>query len=105
MKLVTHHWSDHWNKGFDVYIKLDELISKKFDYKIEFTYIGNLPSELNLKRTNHINPLSGLDLAAEIKSHDIYITASINSPSGNQLHIEASQCGLPTLYLNIGGIP
>ncbi len=105
LKFVTHHWSDHWNKGFDVYIKLDELInSKKIDYKIEFTYIGNLPSELNLKRTNHINPLSGLDLATEIKSHDIYITASINEPSGNH-HIEASQCGLPVLYLNSGGIP
>ena len=23
-KLVTHHWSNNWNKGFDVYKKIDE---------------------------------------------------------------------------------
>ena len=105
LKFVTHHWSDHWNKGFDIYKKLDQLINKKnSQYRLEFTYIGNLPNDLNLKNTIHIRPLSGLDLAAEIKCHDIYITASINEPSGNH-HIEASQCGLPVLYLNSGGIP
>ncbi len=105
LKFVTHHWSDHWNKGFDIYKKLDELIkSNNSQYKVEFTYIGNLPDDLTFKKTNHIEPLSGLDLAAEIKCHDIYITASINEPSGNH-HIEASQCGLPVLYLNSGGIP
>ena len=51
------------------------------------------------------NPaLAGTDLAEELKNHHIYVTASINEPSGNH-HIEAAQCGLPILYLNSGGIP
>ena len=43
-------------------------------------------------------------MADEIKKNHIYITGSINEPSGNH-HIEASQCGLPVLYINSGGIP
>ena len=34
------------------------------------------------------------------KSH-IYVTGSINEPSGNH-HIEAAQCGLPILFLKSG---
>ena len=34
------------------------------------------------------------------KSH-IYVTGSINEPSGNH-HIEAAQCGLPILFLVLG---
>ena len=43
-------------------------------------------------------------MAEEIKNHDIYITGSLNEPSGNH-HIEAALCGLPILYFNSGGIP
>ena len=50
------------------------------------------------------SPLAGLELANELKKHHIYITASVNEPSGNH-HIEAAQCGLPILYLDSGGIP
>ena len=49
-------------------------------------------------------PLDGAELSREIKNHHIYITASINEPSGNH-HIEAAQCGLPILYKQSGGIP
>ena len=34
----------------------------------------------------------------------MYITGSQNEPSGNH-HIEASQLGLPVLYIESGGIP
>ena len=43
-------------------------------------------------------------MAEEIKNHDIYITGSLNEPSGNH-HIEAALCGLPILYFKSGGIP
>ena len=43
-------------------------------------------------------------MSNEIKKHHIYVTASINEPSGNH-HIEAAQCGLPILYIESGGIP
>ena len=51
-----------------------------------------------------VPPLYGIELANELKSHHIYITASLNEPSGNH-HIEAAQSGLPILYMDSGGIP
>lgn len=104
IKFVTHHWSAHLNKGFDIYKKFDKLLSDSKYQNIEFTYIGNIPPEVNFKNANIKKPLSGLDLADEIKKNHIYLTASINEPSGNH-HIEAAQCGLPVLYYNSGGIP
>ena len=48
--------------------------------------------------------MSGIPLAAELKNHNIYVTGSLNEPSGNH-HIEAAQCGLPLLYINSGALP
>jgi len=71
---------------------------------LEFTYIGNLNENYNLENTKLIKPLHGIKLAEELKKNHIYITGSINEPSGNH-HIEAAQCGLPILYRDSGGIP
>ena len=105
IKLVTHHCGANWNKGFETYSYLDELLDRKeWSDKFEFTYIGNLPKDFNFKNTKVVDPLSGKDLANEIKKNHLYITGSLNEPSGNH-HIEAAQCGLPILYLNSGGTP
>ena len=48
--------------------------------------------------------MSGHELADTIKGNHLYLTASINEPSGNH-HIEALQCGLPILYLESGAPP
>ena len=56
------------------------------------------------KNSHYIEPLSGEQLANEIKKHHIYITGSLNEPSGNH-HIEGAQCGLPIMYINSGGTP
>ena len=104
IRLVTHHWSDNWMKGFKTYKNIDKLLSDKFwNDKIIFTYIGNFPKNINFQHTKLIKPLGEKELAMELKRHDIYITASLNEPSGNH-HIEAAQCGLPILYVNSGGI-
>ena len=29
LKIVTHHWSGNWMKGFDTYCLLDQLIEEK----------------------------------------------------------------------------
>ena len=50
------------------------------------------------------NFIDGKKLAKAIKENHLYLTASINEPSGNH-HIESSQCGLPLLFINSGGIP
>ena len=40
LKLVTHHWGGNFMKGFDVYSKLDNLLSsKELNKNINFTYI------------------------------------------------------------------
>jgi len=105
IKIVTHHWSNNWMKGFDTYSKLDSLISEeKWNNKIEFTYIGNLPKNFTFQNTKVIPPLQEEELAIELKNHDLYITGSINEPSGNH-HMEAAMSGLPILFINSGGIP
>ncbi len=105
LKLVTHHWSSHVNKGFKYYEEINNLImSKKWRDKIEFTYIGNVNPDFNLDNTRILEPLSGKELAAAIKENHVYLTGTINEPSGNH-HIEAAQCGLPILYLESGGVP
>ena len=104
IKIVTHHWSNNWNKGFDVYKKIDELLEQdEFQNNFEFNFIGRLPDGFKFKNVNLIEPLSGLDLAQELKNNHLYITGSINEPSGNH-HIEAAQCGLPLMYIDSGGI-
>lgn len=105
IKIVTHHWGANWNKGFEYYLLLDSFMDdEKWKKVIEFTYIGNIPKKVKFKNTKVLQPLSGLNLAKEIKKNDMYLTGSINEPSGNH-HIEAAQCGLPLLYINSGGIP
>jgi len=104
LKIVTHHWGANWNKGFDVYKKIDELLNiKEWNQKIEFTYIGNLPKNFEFKNSKYIEPLSGTELSNKLKENNLYITGSLNEPSGNH-HIEASQCGLPVMYINSGGV-
>lgn len=104
-KFVTHHWSSHINKGFKEYEMLDRLLEHQYwKNLIEFTYIGNLPLNFEFKNAKVVPPLSGKDLANELRKNHGYITASSNEPSGNH-HIEAAQCGLPILYKSSGGIP
>ena len=104
IKLVTHHWSGNWMKGFDSYKKIDEMLnSKQWKEKLEFTYIGNLPNNFEFQNVRMLKPLSEKELGEELKKYDIYITGSINEPSGNH-HIEAAQCGLPIMFIKSGGI-
>lgn len=103
-KLVTHHWSNNWNKGFSIYKEIDNLLNKKeISDKFEFTFIGRLPENLIFQNINVIEPKVGEELATALKQNDFYITGTINEPSGNH-HIEAAQCGLPVMYIDSGGV-
>ena len=104
LRIVTHHWGNNSNKGFDIYSFLDKKIKEKYNNELIFTYIGNLKQDLELESTIVLKPESGKKLANLLKENHIYLTASVNEPSGNH-HIEGAQCGLPILYRNSGGIP
>lgn len=96
IRIVTHHWSDNWNKGFEYYNALDEYITTHPEY--EFTYIGRKYNEkYTPKNTTVIGPYAGMELGDLLRSHDLYITGAQyeNCP----MHvIEAMSCGLPILY-------
>ena len=102
LKIVTHHWSSNENKGSKIYKQLDEIVGTNQD--IEFTYIGNYPNNIKFKNTKYIPPLSGKDLADELSRNHVYITGSLNEPSGNH-HMEAAMCRLPILYVYSGALP
>lgn len=105
LKIITHHWSSNPMKGFEIYKKLDDLISsERWKNKIEFTYIGNLPRDFKLYNSNVFPAMDKENLSEELKKHHIYITASINEPSGNH-HMEAGLSRLPILHLNSGALP
>jgi hypothetical protein len=103
IKLVTHHWSDNYFKGFEIYNKLDQLLGKD-EYKyIQFTYIGRYNTNKYVPRNlNYIPPISGELLGNELRKHDIYLTASLFEPGG--IHqLEGMASGLPILYRENGG--
>ncbi len=105
LRLVTHHWGGHAMKGFDVYRLLDRLLGEgRWREKLEFTYVGNLPDSQSFRHARHVPPLDGQELAAELKRHHVYLTASINEPAGMH-HIEGALSGLPLLYRNSGALP
>jgi glycosyltransferase involved in cell wall biosynthesis len=105
LRIVTHHWSTAYAKGFDIYKRLDMLLDvSPFSDLFEFTFVGNLPKGLHFKNTKVISPLYGTELAKAIRQHHIYLTASRNEGAGMH-HIEGMRCGLPVLYLNSGALP
>ena len=64
-RFVTHHWGNNWNKGFDNYQQLDQLVAdESFKYDIEFTYIGNETPE-NRVGAKHYDNISDSFTAEE----------------------------------------
>lgn len=105
MRIVTHHWSANYLKGFDVYERLDLLLgTEPYCSLFEFCFIGNLPLGLELHHTRVIPPTWGKDLGDLLRQQHIYVTAARLEASG-QHHVEGMRCGLPVLYLNSGALP
>lgn len=103
IRVVTHHWSDNYMKGFDTYVEIDKFLIKN-PGAFQFTYIGRYWNGYRPGATRIVSPLSGAMLGKELKTHDIYVTASRHEPCGMH-HIEGAACGLPVLYHSeTGGI-
>ena len=102
IRIVSHHWSNDYMKGFEIYNKLDKILPK-YPW-LKFTFIGNYNNLFKPKNINLKKPISGDKLADELKKHDIYLTASLYEPGG--IHqLEGMASGLPVIYrTNSGGI-
>ena len=102
MRLVTHHWSDNWLKGFSVYQEIDALIAGGSLPGIELWVIGRWPGEIRWRAARTYGPMAGAELAGLLRSCHVYVTGSLWEPGGMHF-IEGAQCGLPVLYHMDGG--
>ncbi len=98
-KLIATSWATNKSKGFETYTFLDNTLDFS---NYEMTFCGNSP--VTFKNIKHIKALPSNELAAVLKAHDIFISASENDPCSNSL-IEALHCGLPALAYHDGGHP
>jgi hypothetical protein len=104
LKLVTHHWGAHGNKGWDVYGLIDRLVGEPaWRGRLELTFVGNAPSG-TYPNIRVVAPLDGKPLAEALAEHHAYVTASINEPAGMH-HVEGGILGLPILYRKSGALP
>lgn len=93
-RIVTHHWSDNMNKGYQMYYDLWNYLKRMTNY--EFVFIGkNIPEMF--KEVPVIGPYVGQELSNAIRDCQIYITDSIFDSCPNHV-IEAISCGLPILF-------
>lgn len=104
-RMVTHHWSDNWNKGFDVYQAIDDWISANPANGFELWIIGRWPRDLTWKSARTFGPASGHKLASLLRQCHGYVSASRHEPGA--MHVaEGLQCGLPILFHpDTGGTP
>lgn len=97
LRLVTHHWSANWMKGFKVYQQLDAAIASGALRGVELWVIGNWPAGLEWQAARTFPPCRGHALAALLRQGHACITASLHEP-GAMHPMESLQCGLPLLY-------
>ncbi len=102
LRLVTHHWSSHPLKGFDIYEEVDDLIAADKLTNVELLVVGQWPESIRWKWARTSPPKSGRELADLLRSCHVYLTASRWEPCGMH-HVEGAQCGLPLLYHEEGG--
>jgi glycosyltransferase involved in cell wall biosynthesis len=96
IRLITTSWSDNANKGADVLAWLESRLDWN---RFEFTFVGRSPITFN--RIRVLPPAGSAAVAEQLRSHDVFITASLHESCSNAL-IEALSCGLPALFVDSG---
>ncbi len=96
-RIVTHHWSDNWAKGFDIYQEIDRVIAEGLVKDFELRVIGRWPKEIKWRSAKTFAPCSGHKLATQLRQCHGYVSASRHEP-GAMHPVEGLQCGLPLLY-------
>ena len=102
IRLVTHHWSAHWMKGWDIYTDLDKRLGVNSPF--EFHYIGNRPKDIETKHIIFHKPCHGDALARKLAKNHIYLTGSMNDP-GPMHPVEGMSVGLPVIFRDSGALP
>lgn len=108
LRIVAHHWSNNYLKGFDVYEAIDQFCDQRDD--VVFEYIGRHNNTFKGKNTRVIDPLHGLALGDALRggngdgSHqrNIYISGTKFDPAPNHI-LEALATGFPTWVHKDGG--
>lgn len=95
INIVTHHWSNNYNKGFKIYEKLDRFIKENSDFT--FSYIGQHRN--SFRNTNIVSPMFGKKLGRELSKYNVYISASEYENCPNHI-LESLACGIPTYSLS-----
>ena len=99
VRLVASSWSKNANKGFQAYQWMD----KNLDWsRFEMTFFGNAP--LSFANIKTVPAIPSAELAKQLPTFDIFISAALNEPCSNAL-IEALHCGLPAVFYDGGGSP
>jgi len=96
VKLITHHWSSNYLKGFEIYNKIDEYLGKHPD-EFALTFVGNYNQNYTPKNITVLSPECDMRLGNILREQDIYLTASQNEPCGMH-QLEGLSCGMPILY-------
>lgn len=96
-RIVACSWSPNPRKGGPTYRWLEDNLD--WD-RYEFTFIGN--SSADFSRLRHLPPVGSAHLAALLREHDIFVTATEHDAYSNAL-VEALSCGLPAVYRMSGG--
>jgi hypothetical protein len=100
LKIVTHHWSDNINKGYEIYYQLYQYCKGRND--IELVIFGRKFADGFVEPPPVCGPYKGKELGDMLRECDIYISAS--KYDSCPMHIlEGISCGLPILYLDHSG--
>ena len=96
-RLVAVSWSDNPRKGGPFY----RWLERNLDWtRYELTYVGN--TQEAFERATVVAPLPSQELAALLRTQDVFVTATEHDAYSNAL-VEALCCGLPAVYLRSGG--
>jgi len=96
VRVIATSWSDNPAKGADTIRRLEERLD--WD-RYELTFVGRTP--VRFERLRLIPPVTPEQLAAILREHDVFVTASLHESCSNAL-LEALACGLPALYVDSG---
>ncbi|HVN59812.1 MAG TPA: glycosyltransferase family 4 protein [Gaiellaceae bacterium] len=96
VRVVATSWSDNPRKGAPVLKRIEELLDPAV---YELTFVGR--SAVRFERFRALDPLPPGQLAALLRAHDVFLTASLDEACSNAL-LEALACGLPTVYVRSG---